>query len=388
MKERLSLRPSAAAFLLMMAMSITTSALSFFVSPVCADLNIGRGSFTLYYSLMTASAALSTSFLGQYINRRGVRNIVLISGVWCACGLILFSFARSLWMFYLVAAAMGMFATSCVNLCANVIVQQSYTSAQASGLLGFVMAGSGVGGMLFSWIVPAVLERYGWQMGYRFLGLCWALFVLTAFFLLDKQAVSGGIGSRRTPISGMTREQAMRSPKLYLMMVIIMVLTACCGVQQQIPSMLGGMGFSTAQVSLMVSVMTAGLAIGKIAQGVLYSKIGITKGGAVMVAVFAAGFLLMLKKELVYPALLCLAFGMGVYTTLMPIATRFVFGALEYAAIWSVIATAGSVGSFVVTPVWGMIYDIFGSYTPALITAPVLLAVALLAMLAVFREQR
>ena len=51
-------RFAAAAFLLMMAMALTTTALSFFVAPVCAELGVGRGSFTVYYSLMTASGAM------------------------------------------------------------------------------------------------------------------------------------------------------------------------------------------------------------------------------------------------------------------------------------------------------------------------------------------
>ena len=86
MKAKNDLRPSAAAFLLMIAMSITTTAISFFVTPVCADLGIGRGSFTLYYSLMTAAGAFSTAFLGQYANRKGVRGIVLVSALWCSAG--------------------------------------------------------------------------------------------------------------------------------------------------------------------------------------------------------------------------------------------------------------------------------------------------------------
>ena len=38
------LRPALAAFLLMLTMSLLSTALSFFVSPVCADLGFGRGS--------------------------------------------------------------------------------------------------------------------------------------------------------------------------------------------------------------------------------------------------------------------------------------------------------------------------------------------------------
>ena len=388
MKKLSSLRPSAAAFLLTMAMAITTSAVSFFVSPVCEDLGIGRGSFTLYYSLMTAAGAISTSFLGQYINKKGVRPIIFISGIWCSTGLLLFSFSQSLWMFYLAAAAMGLFATSCVNLCANVIVQQSYSSSQASGILGMVMAGSGVGGMIFSLVVPGIIDSFGWRMGYRLLALCWFVLVMASFLLSGKQDTSHSIGRSKSPVAGMTQAEAIRNPKFYLMMVTIVLLSACCGIQQQLPSLLEGMVFSTAEVSLRVSVMTAGLAVGKIFQGMLYSKIGIKKGGTVMCILYALGFLLLMRKSLVFPGLITLAFGMGVVTTLMPITVRFVFGARDFASIWSILATASSVGSFIATPVWGMVYDKFGSYAPALILSPVLVVISIVTMLLALRESK
>lgn len=386
MKKSSSFRAAAAAFLLMMAMAVTTSALSFFVSPVCTDLGIGRGSFAVYYSLMTAAGAVSTSFLGQYINRKGVRNIILVSGFWCSAGLMLFSLSNSLWMFYLAAAAMGFFATSCMNLCANVIVQQAYADSRAASVLGVVMAGSGVGGMIFSLVIPRVLGGFGWRTGYRFLAVCWLVLNLGAFLLLGKQETAGNVGSRKSVSSGMTRGEAMRSAKFYLMAVAIFIFAACCGIQQQIPSLLEGMGFGTAQAGTMVSVMTAGLAVGKILQGLLYGWIGVRKGGSLLVVMFAAGFLLLLSPALVYPGLILLACGMGVVTTLMPTAARFVFGAREYASIWSLLATASSIGSFLANPIWGMVYDGFGSYLPGLLVAPVLLAVALGAMLLALKD--
>ena len=388
MNKNRSLMSSLAAFFLMMAMAVTTSALSFFVAPVCEDLALGRGSFTLYMSLMTVSAAICTPFLGQYINRRGVKTIVLISGLWCSAGLMLFSFSDSLWMFYAVAAIMGMFATSCVSLCANVIVQQTFTGGQASGVLGLVMSGSGVGGMILSLIVPNLISSLGWRTGYRFLSLCWLVLVLGAFFLLGKQETSGGIGQRRTPIDGMTRAEALRSPLLYLLMIAIVTMTACSGIQQQVPSLLSGMGFGTGEVSLMLSVMTACLALGKILQGLLYSKLGIARGTVIMLILYGASYVLLMDASTVWSGLVTLAFGIGTITTLMPTVTRMIFGSREYPAIWSVLSTSSNVGSFATLPLWGMVYDATGSYQLALMASPVLIAIALGAMLLAFRKKK
>ncbi len=387
-KKMSILRPSAAAFLLMMAMAVTTTALSFFVSPVCDELGVGRGTFTLYYSLMTAAGAVSTSFLGQYINKNGVRKVMLLSGFWCSAGLLLFSLSNSVWIFYLVGAAIGLFGTSCISLCANVIVQTSYSSEQASSLLGFVMAGSGVGGMLFSLILPGLLSSYGWRIGYRFLALCWLALVLGAFLLNGRQETHGAVGNRKVLSHGMTRKEALKSIKFYYMAVAVVIYTVGCSIQQQLPSLLAGHNFSSAQVGIMMSIMTASLAVGKIIQGMLYSKMGVARGGTVITVMFIAGFLLLMKPQTAYPGLISLAFGMGIVTTLMPTVVRFVFGSREFASIWSILATASSVGSFVSTPVWGIIYDACGNYTPAMIVTPILLAVALAAMLLALKDKK
>ena len=381
MKEKYSAsRPAVAAFLVMMAMAITSSSISFFLDPLCEHLQVGRGQVSLMFSLMTLTGSLTSPVLGQYAGKHGVRNILLVSGVWTGAGLALLSFVNSLWLLYGAAFVMGAFATSCVALCGNVIVQQSYMGPQASSILGVVMAGSGVGGMIFSLLIPGIITAKGWQSAMLALAVLWFALLWTAAFTLGNvKPMQVGSGNGLVGL-GMTRAEALKSPKLYLQMVVIIVVTACCGIQQQIPSLLACYGFETSRVSVMVSLLTAFLAVGKVAQGILYGRLGIQKGGYLMMVVFAASFLVLTSKALVYPGLILLAFGLGVYTTLLPQVARSTFGSREYASIWSLIATAGSVGSVIATPVWGLVYDVTGSYTLGLIAAPVLLGLALVAL--------
>ena len=387
MKEKLQgYRPAVAAFLVMMAMSLPSACLSFFLVPICDHLQVGMGQVSIIFSLMTVTGAVTNPFLGQYAGKKGVRNILLVTGAWTGAGLLLFSAANSLWVLYGAAFAMGAFATSCVALCGNVIVQQAYMGPQASGILGVVMAGSGVGGMIFSLIFPNIIAARGWQVGIRVMAALWfGLLWIAACILGNQKPMQMGKLAKSVGL-GMTRQEALKSPKLYLQMVVIIVICACCGVQQQIPSLLESYGYEAGRISVMVSVLTAFLAVGKIAQGILYGRLGIQKGGYIMMVIFAAGFLALTSKMLVYPGLVLLAFGLGIYTTLLPQITRQVFGSREYAAIWSLIATAGSIGTIVATPVWGMVYDMSGSYTLGLIVAPILLMIALGAMVLIFRE--
>ncbi len=387
MKERVFFyRPAAAAFLTMMAMSLTSSTMSFFLEPICNALDIGRGSFSLIFSLMSVSGALSNPFIGQAAGKRGVRGILMLTGLWTGLCMILLSKVTGLGMLYLVSFSLGAFGSTCVALCGNVIVQQSYFGAQASGILGAVMAGSGVGGMIFSLMIPRCISGLGWQAGMCIMGVCWVGLLWAAALLLGKQAITTGSIHSGSVGLGMTRREALRSPKLYLQMVVIVVITACCGIQQQLPSLLSANGFDSAAVSTMISVMTAFLALRKVAQGLLYGKIGIQKGGCLMLLIFAAGFLAMLSRNLAYPGLILLAFGMGIYTTLLPQVARRVFGSREYAAIWALIATAGNVGTFLANPIWGTIYDITGSYTLGLLASPLLLLAAVAALRATLKN--
>ena len=387
MKEKMNFyRPAAAAFLVIMAMALTSSTMSFFLEPVCDSLQINRGSFSLIFSLMSVAGALSNPFVGQYAGKKGVRGILFLTGLWAGGCMILLSFVTKLWMLYAVAFCLGLFGSSCVCLCGNVMVQQAYFGPQASGILGAVMAGSGVGGMFFSLVIPRIIGAFGWQMGMRIMGISWLILVWLGMLLIGKQAVPQFSKANGSVGLGMTRAEALKSPKLYLQMVVIVVISACCGLQQQLPSLLGSKGFTGGQVSVMISAMTIFLALGKFGQGLLYGKIGVEKGGLITMTAFAAGSLAMLTKVLVWPGLILLAVGLGVYTTLLPMVVRRVFGSREYASIWALITTVGCAGTFVGYPMWGTIYDLTGKYTLGLIGAAVLLAGAMWAHLLTLKD--
>lgn len=378
MKEKLNFyRPAAAAFLVIMAMALTSSTMSFFLEPICESLQISRGSFSLIFSLMSVAGALSNPFVGQYAGKKGVRGILFLTGLWTGVCMILLSMVTKLWMLYAVAFCLGLFGSSCVCLCGNVMVQQAYFGPQASGILGAVMAGSGVGGMFFSLIIPRVIALFGWQTGMQAMGISWLALVWLGMILMGNQEMPQYSKANGAVGLGMTRAEALKSPKLYLQMAVIVVISACCGLQQQLPSLLGSMGYTAAEVSVMISAMTIFLALGKFGQGLLYGKIGVEKGGILTMTAFAAGGLALLFKALVWPGLLLLAVGFGVYTTLLPMVVRRVFGSREYASIWALITTVGCAGTFVGYPMWGTIYDLTGNYTLGLVGAAVLLGFAM-----------
>jgi hypothetical protein len=291
-------------------------------------------------------------------------------------------------MLYLAAFFLGLFGSNCVALCANVIVQNSYEPRQASAVLGVVMSGSGVGGMIFNILIPAVMAASTWQKAMAVMGFCWLGAVgLSALLLGREKPMAQHTGGAGVGL-GMTQAEALKSPQLYMLIAVIVVITAACGVQQQQPSMLGIYGYDAGGISRMLSVQTAVLALGKIGQGILYGRLGVRRGGCFMLVLFAAAFWILAVPALAWPGLMVMALGLGIYTTLLPLVTRQVFGTREYAAIWGILATCGSVGTIVANPIWGSICDLTGSYTIAMLVFPVLLLLAAWALNQLLKDMR
>lgn len=375
MKKIAEFRPAIAAFLMMMATSLTSTALSFFVAPVSESLGVGRGSFTLYYSILLIGGALTSPMIGRLVGKIGVKPILLISAAWCGGGLLLFSVSNHLWVFYVVAFLLGMISGTCVSLCANVTLQKNFDPRVMSAILGVVMAGSGVGGMLISMVMPGIMEQFGWRMGYRLLGVSWIVLLLLAWVLLGKErTASVAIKTKDT-----TKDNGamFRDPRVYLLAVLMCLLAAGCGVLQQVPAVLGEKGFSTGEVAGMMSLMTAALALGKILQGILYSSIGVKWGGVITIGMFVVSYILLLFPAFAYPGLVLLAIGLGVYTTMMPLETTRVVSVYNFAAVWGFLAMFGSAGSMVASPAWGVVFDLTGSYDAAIIFSAAMLLAAL-----------
>ena len=185
----------------------------------------------------------------------------------------------------------------------------------------------------------------------------------------------------------MTRAEALRSPVLYMVVVSVILLTFGAGVIQHFPTILAEMGYSSSAAGAVISFYSAILTVGKIAQGVLYGKAGIKKGSAVVYVLYIAGFLCLLSADLVYPAFFCIGIGLGILTTLSPVLTKALFGQKEYAGIYGLISMGMSIGSFIATPVWGMVYDQLGTYRPGFVVMPVLLLLAFVLQLAAMRLQ-
>jgi len=189
----------------------------------------------------------------------------------------------------------------------------------------------------------------------------------------------------KTGGAGMTRKEALRSPLLYMMIGSVLLMAVGTCLIQHWPPLIAEMGYDATATGVIISFYSAVLTVGKIAQGILYSKAGIVKGAVATHVLYVLGFVLLLDPRFVYPAFFCIGLGFGIPTTLTPVLSKELFGQKEFAGIYSLISMSMSIGSFAATPAWGFLYDTLGSYRPGFLPMAVFGAAALLLQLAALR---
>ncbi len=379
-----------AAFLVV-AVSLGTTCLSFFVAPITKEFGYSRSKFTIYYSLINLVAMLTMPMIGRGIQKYGIRKVALVGGLWCTAGFFALSFCTSLISFYIVGALMGVFLMGCSIINAAVAVN-TWFIAKRGTIMGAVMAASGLGAAIFSMILPTFIATPGWRKGYWLLSAAWFLCTVpvSLFLLKDKpqdiglqpygydEASANSSKTKSPNAAGVPYTTALKTYQLWMLGLAGTLMASVAGLLQHLPAFFVGNGMTMLQVGSLMSILSLSMIGTKIVLGVVCDKLGLPRPLLGVIVLSVAAFLLIPLKSYTILALsmICMAFNFGSQSVLPPLFTGKIFGAKDYAKIYGIIGMAGSLGTAIGPPVWGRVYDVTKSYYTGLICAPIIIIIA------------
>ena len=374
-----------AGLMLMLCYGLSNNTVSYFISPVSEALGISRAAFNLYYSIMSVVTLVCTPFIGQLLQRVDLRKVMLLGGVVGGMSLMIFSFCPAIQFFYVVAVFFGIVQNGTTNVSAVVIVNRAFSGSSNNGIAtGIIMAGTGICSTIMSLILPSFIINYTWRGGYRLEGILWFAMFALAILLVGDVAVAPASGAKQakgTAVSqpGATYAQAIKSPVLYLLIACVVVLTLDTIFVQHMPAFFQELGSDAVAAGKIMSVCSIVLIIGKICLGGIYDRMGGIKTVIFNIGCLIIGYYIMLigGTFCMWAGALISVFGMCCTTVLLPLITKHVFGEKEFASIWSMISMSVALGCAIGSPLWGTIYDLFGSYKPAVAIFPIVEAVDL-----------
>lgn len=366
-----------------------TYGVSVFVDPMIEDLGISRTQMTTAYLIGTLVGALALPWIGQAIDRFGVRRTMAIIGALFGGLLIGMSLVSNI--VGLTAGFIGirMMGQGALNLTATTAVALWFTRKRGLAM-GIVAAAGGVGMTLIPLLSERLIVDIGWRNTWLVEGLAvWVIVLPIALLGIRNrpsdvgQHVDGDSAADAPPaeVWGVTRKEALRSSFFWLVTVAVATIsTITTAVVFHQIDLLGSRGLTPTEAAAnflpqTVATLIATLGIGALADRVSPRIVLITS-----MAMMAGGLLL---ATAVTPGLLAIAFGMligaagGAMRVVEATELPRYFGTLHIGAIRGVVTSVGIAGAAVGPVLFSLGHDVTGNYTAVLLASvalPVLVA--------------
>jgi len=135
----------ASAVILALGLGMFTSTNSVYVKPVCDTLGFARSEFTFYRTILTLSSALVLPFFGRIVKWAGVRSMLLFGAIALSLVTFGYSFATSLWHFYILAFINGIVYNNVSFMVIGILISTWFEDKRGLAT-GLAYAGSGLGG--------------------------------------------------------------------------------------------------------------------------------------------------------------------------------------------------------------------------------------------------
>ncbi|MGE0765249.1 MAG: MFS transporter [Hyphomicrobiaceae bacterium] len=384
--------------------------LSIFVTPMTEEFGWSRAALSGAVSLGGVLAALTSPFVGSFLDRKGPRTILLAAVLMTSATILMLSGVQSLIGFYLLFCIARMNFAGPFDLGTYGAVV-NWFAARRPLATSIATLAQMVGLTIMPLIGYWAMAHGGWRMGWIAIGLTvltigflptWALMVRRPedLGLLPDGAKAaparddGGPAIERSIDSepSFTRSEALATPAFWLLsLYTLLVFPVQAGTSLHQPAHLMERGVSAAAAVSSVTAFSATSAVVGLLFGLLLRRIGVKMGLAVSGLALCASSILISRVTTSFDALTSAAlFGVamgGIHTTL-PVAWADYFGRRSFGAIRGV-ALAIQVTAQASGPlISGVLRDITGDYSASLTIFATLGGLATLSALLVSAPQR
>ena len=360
-----------------------------FLAPVSAELGVGVGSLSIYFSISSLATMLALPLAGKLNERFGIRAMILAATLLQTVSFAALGLMDSVWGWYVLSVPMGVGGAILVNLAGPLLINRWFRD-KAGMALGILMACVGVFGAVIQPLVLNAISGIGWRRTYFLLGggIALVLLLVTLVFIrnspeskgLEPYGADKAVAAKTAAQAqaGVPKARAIRSSAFVLLLLFMVAITAFGAFSQHLATYGRSLGYGDDQMSTALSISMLGSTVGAVVIGYLSDRLGVfpTTVGVLGAAAAALGCLLLGgMSTAVFTAggfLLGLA-AMGI-PVLAPLLTSAYFGRLDYESIYAAVMMGPPFATVLLLPLYGFLYDFTGSYVPVLGVLGVFLA--------------
>lgn len=371
---------------LMFAYSTRIGLAQLFATEILKETGFATSAYFLAGTISSVICIFTGPIAGKLLRGKYMRPTFFICVVGTLVSYACYGFCHSLWQFYLVGALVGIFAMGCGTIPVSVLITNWFEKNRGL-MISIAMMGISIGGTVLSPLLSWLIVEFGWRYAYLILcALSLIVLVPIALFVVRRAPQDVGLEpyghgeetavstkKKNVPASNWnaTLKEARKTPILWMFAVgaFLIYFTACF--MGHMSYYLQGVGFDAAAVASYISLYSVVAIIGKLVLGRIFDrfgpKIGILFGCGTFFLFLVAFIFVQGSPMMLYFAAVMYGFGTCTATVAIPIMTTSVFGAKNYSELYGFVSAFTMTGSAIGSSAIGLVYDLTGSYIPALV---------------------
>ena len=355
-----------------------------FLKPIMADMGAQRGTVSMVFGIGGVCSSLMVPVLGWMMDRWSIRQVALPGIVIYALATCLLGLTPHSLLIFTLLFAFAEAASAVQTPIGYAKAIAAWFDRRRGLALGIAMSGVGLGGFVMPQLAEALIERVGWRGAYPLLGLLTLVIAFPAVALWIREPRPGegehdGPAVAADALPGLTvREAAATSHFWILLSMFFLVAVALNGTVAHVVPLLTDAGLSPAKAAATMGIFGLATMAGRLLAGYLVDRFFAAHVATVLFLAPIAGFALLASAAGALPALGVTLVGLGLGTEIDLIAflTSRYLGRRAFGQIYGYCFMLFGFGSAAGRYLGGAVYDLAGSYNPALIGAAVALVIA------------
>lgn len=386
-------------------LALALSCAGLFFTPVAQSFGEGTGMTSYYITFIYLAAMLFSPLAGKIFDRVDSRIVTTGAVLIMAAAFFAQSFTTALWQYWACGFAMGLGVTILLFLAPSGLINRWF-SKNTGGLIGVVMAFTGIGGVVWAPVVGSLINSFGWQAASQIAGLItlvcaipFSLFIIRSH-PSDKGLKPAGYREGNPKAEhleeidcGVEAKKAFRTRSFFFLALLGLVLNVCMYGYAMTASYISALSLSVALPLLAATVSSMamlGQTIGKVVLGIIGDKSVL---GSVYTALFLGilgmlGYIFLNNSEITL-SIAALFYGVsyGLTNVILPIMTRSLFGLKNYVQIYARVSVFASFGSVIAAPLLGTTVDLTGGHVTMFAIIIGLFVLAMLVATAAMRNK-
>lgn len=372
--------------------TLTNYSQGFFVGPVTAEFGWTSSQFFLSYTVLMCCGLVTGPLIGSIAGRAGLRIVGIIGLVGHSAVYLVISFNNgSLLFWYFSFALLAILGAGSLPIVWTSVLNSWFLKHRGKAI-GITMAGTGLGAFLLPPIAEFFISNYGWRAAYRVIGVGALLVSLPIVILMFGEKSRVKIeGSGDKPVTqpstwGMTRDQAMRTARFWILGAVLFVtVIVIAGLLSNFERIMSEKGFERNTIAMIAAVTGLTVIIGRLLVGALVDRFWAPGVAACFFVFPTIGLMILLNVDMtlfwgLFVAVL-IGLAAGAELDLLAYLTSKYFGSANYPAIFGVIIAFFTVGAGIAPPLFGEVARAFDGYTTMLAISVALLLISIMLFL-------